>query len=386
MKNALATIQSNVITLSRSNFTVPQRRILFAIIETISPYLRNDLELQKGREISYQLGVFDISKIVYKASDLCRPELYGELRTALNQLKSKNYFLETEDMSFGSSLVLKYKFDVRAEYVELAIDEELFKMCIDLSKGYTLYQTKVALSFTSSYAMKIYELLAKWRNQSKFYISIEELRRLTDTHTKYLMIAQLKKRVLDTAKEQLDQSDITDLRFKYKDKRDGKRIVGFDIIVIKTDQSHEYEKQITANAPSLRWDFKKSLIDNFAIYGIVVKGETANTIKAYQGKFGEHKLAQDLESFAKLAEKNKARSIPAYIMSCFKKGMNPSAAPGVTPQGKAIAPAGVHQNYEKEPWEMTKEERVAHAMKKRAESDSDAGLKTIADLFGNLKK
>jgi len=36
-------------------------------------------------------------------------------------------------------------------------------------------------------------------------------------------------------------------------------------------------------------------------------------------------------------------------------------------------------------WEMNKEERVAHAMKKRAESDSDAGLKTIADLFGNLK-
>ena len=53
----------------------------------------------------------------------------------------------------------------------------------------------------------------------------------------------------------------------------------------------------------------------------------------------------------------------------------------MTPQ----APAGVHQNYEKEHWEMNKEERVAHAMKKRVESDSDAGPKTIADLFGNLK-
>ena len=85
----------------------------------------------------------------------------------------------------------------------------------------------------------------------------------------------------------------------------------------------------------------------------------------------------------KLAEKNKAHSIPAYIMSCFKKGMNPSAVPEVTPPPQA--PAGVHQNYEKELWEINKEERVAHAMKKRAESDSDPGLKTIADLFGNLK-
>lgn len=85
----------------------------------------------------------------------------------------------------------------------------------------------------------------------------------------------------------------------------------------------------------------------------------------------------------KLAEKNKAHSIPAYIMSCFKKSMNPTAVPGVTPPPQA--PAGVHQNYEKELWEINKEERVAHAMKKRAESDSDPGLKTIADLFGNLK-
>jgi plasmid replication initiation protein len=267
----------------------------------------------------------------------------------------------------------------RSEYIELVINTELFDILLDLSKGYTLYQTKVALSFTSIYAMKIYEVLAKWRASPKFYISIDELRRLTDTHVKYTKANDFKKNVLDLAKEQLDASDITDLKFKYMEKKQGKRIVGFDFIVIKTDKSHEHEKQITANAPSLRWDFRKSLIDNFAIYSIVVKGETANIIKAYQAKFGEHKLAQDLENFAKLAEKNNARSIPAYIMSCFKKGL-------VAPQGSTVATTGSRQNIEKEPWEMNKEERIAHAMKIRAESEKDDGLKSIADLFGNLKK
>lgn len=377
------TIQSNAITLSRSNFTVPQRRILFAIIETLSPYLRESIGTKQGKEISYQTALDNIGRIIYKASDLSRPENYGELRTALIQLEDKKYFIETEEYELRTRLILQSKFNRRSEHIQLDVNTELFDILLDLSKGYTLYQTKVALSFSSIYAMKIYEVLAKWRSSQKFYLSIEELRRLTDTQEKYTLAADFKKRVLDVAKDQLDVSDITDLRFKYKEKKQGKRIAGFDFIVIKTDKSHEYEKQITANAPSLRWDFKKSLIDNFAIYSIVVKGETANTIKAYQAKYGEHKLAQDLENFAKLAEKNKARSIPAYIMSCFKKGMNPSPASAVTtPQ----APAGVHKNYEKEPWEMNKEERVAHAMKKRAESDSEDGLKTIADLFGNLKK
>jgi plasmid replication initiation protein len=382
MSNITTTVQSNVITLSRSNFTVPQRRILFAIIETLSPYMRESLGFGHGKEISYQTALDNIGRITYRASDLSRPENYGELRTALIQLEDKKYFIETEEFELRTRLVLQSKFMKRSEYIELVINTELFDILLDLSKGYTLYQTKVALSFTSIYAMKIYEVLAKWRASPKFYISIDELRRLTDTHVKYTKANDFKKNVLDLAKEQLDASDITDLRFKYIEKKQGKRIVGFDFIVIKTDKSHEHEKQITTNAPSLRWDFRKSLIDNFAIYSIVVKGETANTIKAYQAKFGEHKLAQDLENFAKLAEKNKARSVPAYIMSCFKKGMNPSPAPvATTPQA-----AGVHQNYEKEPWEMTKEERVAYAMKKRAENDSEDGLKTIADLFGNLKK
>jgi plasmid replication initiation protein len=378
MSNITTTVQSNVITLSRSNFTVPQRRVLFAIIETLSPYLRENLGFAHGKEISYQTALDNIGRITYRASDLSRPENYGELRTALLQLEDKKYFIETEDFELRTRLVLQSKFLKRSEYIELVINTELFDILLDVSKGYTLYQTKVALSFSSIYAMKLYEVLAKWRAAPKFYISIDELRRLTDTHVKYTKANDFKKNVLDLAKEQLDASDITDLRFKYSEKKQGKRIIGFDIIVIKTDKSHEHEQQLKVHAPSLRWDFKKSLIDNFATYGIVAKGETAKTIKAYQAKFGEHKLAQDLENFAKQAEKNKARSVPGYIMTCFKKGLEQSPAQNATaPQNS--------KNYEKEPWEMNKEERIAHAMKKRAEDDSGAGLKSIADLFGNIK-
>ena len=379
MTNISTTVQSNAITLSRSNFTVPQRRILFAVIETLSPYLRENLGLGHGKEISFQTALDNIGRIIYRASDLCRPENYGELRTALSQLEDKKYFIETDEYEIRTRLILQSKFNKRSEYIQLDVNTELFDILLDLSKGYTLYQTKVALSFTSIYAMKLYEVLAKWRSSSKFYIDIDELRRLTDTQEKYILAADFKKRVLDVAKEQLDNSDITDLRFKFSEKKKGKKIVGFDFIVIKTDKSHEHEKQITVNAPSLRWDFKKSLIDNFAVYSIVVKGETANTIKAYQAKFGEHKLAQDLESFAKLAEKNNARSIPAYIMSCFKKGLNPVATNVVT------KPVPNQKPLEKEPWEMNKDERIAHALKVRAESESSDGLKKIGDIFGNLK-
>jgi plasmid replication initiation protein len=373
------TIQSNTLTLSRSNFTVPQRRILFAIVETLSPYLRSDLDFKKGKEISYQTALDDLGKIIYKACDLSTADNYGELRTALLQLEDKKYFIETEDFELRTRLILQSKFKKRSEYIEIVINTDLFDVLLDLKKGYTLYQTKVALSFTSIYAMKLYELIAKWRNAPKFYIDIDELRRMTDTHGKYMQVADFKKNVLDVARAQLNASDVTDLRFKYTEKKFGKRITGFDITLIKTENSHDHI-EVTTPPPSLRWDFRKDLIDNFAHYGIVAKGETAKTIKAYQAKFGEHRLAQDLENFAKLAEKNNARIVPAYIMSCFKKGLN---APIKT---SGVATPGSYEKYEKEAWEMTKEERVAHAMKVRAENDNNNSMKPIADLFPHLVK
>jgi hypothetical protein len=362
------TVQSNIISLSRSNFTVPQRRILYAVIETLSPYLRRDLNLAKGKEIQYELGFFDISKITYKASDICEPRLYGELRTALRQLKEKHFFIETSEMAFGSSFVLKYNFKERSEIIELAIDEELYKMIIDLSAGYTLYQTKVVLSLSSIYAMKMYEIVAKWRNVTKFFITLEELKRLTDTIGKYSQIKDFKKRVLDISKEQLDKSEITDLRFKYKEKKEGKRIIGFEITVIKTENAHEFIEVEKANTPSLRWNFSKDLLENFASYGVNLKGKNLDLIVRYQATFGEKKLIEELEYYS-----NKAvgkTNIPAYIISCFKKALDqpqvtqqiqPTTIP--KPIGSIISEVNLAN---KEVWEMTPAEKKEYIAKKRA--------------------
>jgi len=359
------TAQSNQITLSRSNFTVPQRRILYAIIETISPFLKNGISKKCGREVSYQLGFFDISKIVYKASDLSRADDYDELRKALEQLKNKNFFLNTKDMSFGSSLILKYKFDRRSEYVELAIDEELYNLCLDLNNGYTLYQTKVALSFTSVYAMKMYEILSNHRSSKTFSIGLVELRRLTNTENKYVMIKQFKERVLGIAKSQLDASDITDLKFKYKEKKKGKEIVGFDITIIKTDQSHEHEKFLSDNAPSLRWDFSKPLLENFESYGIVLKGQNAELIKQCKARFGERGVAERLAQFAKIGETK--NNLAAYVISCFKNELDPNLSKKEAVSiPKIPQPIGSIIAQEKEVWEMSDAEKREYIAQKRA--------------------
>lgn len=351
---------SNKIIFSRSNFTLYQRKLLGLIIETLSPYLFNEISAKYGKAIKYQLGVFNMSHIVYKASDICPPSEYGELRKALHDLKNRFYEIETDEIYLGSSLILKYEFNKRSEIVELGIDNKLYELALDLTDGYSLYQTNVLLSFTSIYAMRIYELLAKWRNKLSFQITIDELRQMTDTQSKYALTKDLKKYVLDVAKKQLDELDITDLRFDYQDIKKGRSIVGFKIKIIKTKHAHE-QNQLTAKV-SLHWDFSKDLIENFAKYNLVIKGRNLDLVKALKQAVGEQKLALEMDS---IFEKSKIMKNPqGYMIKSLQNYL---------------------KNTQKEPAEMTPVERKQHAENAR-KGDTEGSPKAIGDLFANLKK
>jgi plasmid replication initiation protein len=320
MKIEGLTAISNKIVLSRSNFNVPERRILAAVIESLSPHLKEDITLKTtGKELSFEARIDDMSKITYRASDLSIPENYGEIRKALDSLGNRKirieYIEDNEPTYFGSNLISKFKFIGRSETIEIWADNELYRFLLDLSLGYTLYQTKVVLSFSSIYAMRMYEIIAKWRNKGQFYITIEELRWLTDTVDKFDRTNDFKRRVLDTAKIQMDESEITDLKFDYKEKKEGKTIVGFDFFIYKTDLAHDAPRK-KLQPTSLRWDFGEELIANFERFGLNIKGKNLETVKALKLQIGEKKLSELMETLYEKAKTKKNAS--GYIISSLK--------------------------------------------------------------------
>lgn len=315
MKVEGLTTVSNKIVLSRSNFSLPQRKILAAIISVISPILNGVLTANKNH-LPIQLSTDNFQEINYKASELSLPENYLELRKALAELCTRGVFIETDEIDYGSTLISEYEFNKRSEYITLHVSKKLYSLLLDLTQGYTTYQTQVLLSFSSIYAMRLYEIIAKWRNKTTFYISIEELRRLTDTIDKFERTNDIKKYVLQVAKQQLNDSEITDLRFDYKKKKIGRKIIGFDIFIYKTEFAHDLPQRKLQEA-SLHWDFSKDMIENFKTFGLVgLKGKNLETIKALQTLLGENKLALEIERIHSYAA-DKPNTI-GYIIASLK--------------------------------------------------------------------
>jgi plasmid replication initiation protein len=368
MENTDLTYSSNKLILSRSNFTVHQRILLEAIINTLSTPLRDKIDTNKNKEIAYEPRFDEISTITYRAADLIDKDGYRALRKAILELKSRSYFIETENLEIITGFVLKAEFDKRSEYVKLVIDESIFNICIDLTSGYTTYQTNVLLSLQSIYSIKIYEILAKWRNKDMFYVTVDELRRLTDTADIYTLPADLKKYVLDISLKQINESPISDLNFTYKHVKEGRKIVGFEFRIFKTAHAHENKKM--KRLYSLRWDFSKDLISNFENYDIKIVGKNLDLMKSFVAKYGEKKLAEELEKLSGLAkEKNNPT---AYIIASLKNQLNPAKVIPIIPVKS-----------DKEAWEMTPAERKELAKDERRRDDSPTILAKLMEEIGN---
>lgn len=343
----ILTAQSNQMTLSKMNVTTPyQKRILYAVIDSLSPHIKTKLEEAKGKTIGKHFAlskdIFDVvARICYKMKELEPHGNYGRLRQALKDLREKTVSIELkEGVILDTGLLLQAKHDERSEDVEIVVSLELYQFLADLSKGATMFQMKVAMSFRSIYAMKLYEYISMQREFKTFQINLDTFRFIMNCEDKFEFTKDLKKYVLDIAVQQINESETTDLKVAYTDRKKGKKVIGFTFFISKTENAHDSEmvKARAKNPVSLHWDFSKDLIENFKKIGLVIKGKNLDLIKALKLEMGEKRILEEMER----------------VFAYSKEQKNP--------QGYMItALQNLLKSVQKEPGEMSPPERRKHA-------------------------
>ena len=326
-KNVISQISNNFVMSNITFDNVFEKRVVYALIDSVSPYLKTNVEslneLKKlGKETSYQQGLFDIDLITYKAKDLeSNRSEYPILRQALLDL-DRRIVIETEEETIATRFVPKFKWNKRSDLIEIQVDRELIQFLCDITGGYANAQIKTAISLKSHHSMKIYELLCSWRNKPKFNIKIEKLRFITGCLGIYSNAGEFKRRVLDVAMKELNNHADTDLKFKYKVKKEGVKVVSYDFYIIKTNKAYEEKKKQDEVSP--RWSLSKELIDSLEKQNILVKGQTIETIKKWSSEVYNHNdndMIHQIGKYVEAAERKfgEGKNYAAYIMNCIKK-------------------------------------------------------------------
>jgi len=125
---------------------------------------------------------------------------------------------------------------------------ELYEHIYDLSKGYTLYQMITMMSLPKTVSMSMYGLVCAFRKKKKFYISNEEITRITGTA--YARPNDIKTRILEVAQRHLKESETSDMLFTFKPVEDKestskkKPIKGWDIYPHHTHKSINVKSEL----------------------------------------------------------------------------------------------------------------------------------------------
>ena len=322
-------MQSNQVTLSKINLAnVYEKRLLNAFIDSLSPHLKGKIEeakgISKGAHIEEQrelvFGANESITYTYRLSDVePNSQNYDRLRSAIKKLRKTDIDIVTSDRTEIFTGLIEYaEINHRQEFFKARVSLTAYQFLCDLSKGYSLKNFKTALELKTLYSSCIYDLICKWRNKPTFEIDIEELRFITNTENKYTATKDFKKRVLDSAKKELDESDFADLTFTYEDIKRGRTITGFRIHIFHTKNDSLKLSELTKSV-SPNWDFEKPVIEYLNRNKINFNGANRELLKRFFKLKGTN-LGLDFLEKTKEAALRKSRNNPqGYIIGAVKK-------------------------------------------------------------------
>lgn len=201
--------QSYIFTTAKYDFSIYEKRILYRQIE-IEQALLNNEALKDCIKIDTNLWgdkkyTIPISMLLSGKED----KNHYQIKKAFKDLKSKNIEYEDEKEYACFGVIDKFWIDKYGKNVTWQSDRRIVEAVMDFSKGWRKYELAIAMQFESVYAMRFYELIA---NKTKpITYEVVFLEKMFQLENKYrnpqgnLNISMFKRRVLETAKKELDK-------------------------------------------------------------------------------------------------------------------------------------------------------------------------------------
>jgi plasmid replication initiation protein len=216
--------QDNSITNARYDFTACQLDILFCVMSQIHDEHGSNIYSISAKEIE----ILTSRKWNYKQFD-----------EATDSLGSRKFEIDT------NRVYRKYWLFQRVDYIkgegkiEIKFSDEGIALLKNLKNNFTTYELKSALSMSSKYAKRIYQLCSQWKDigETKKY-DIKEFKAIlglfdSKGNEPYKSISALKKYVFDIAVRQINEHSDLKVSYHMEGERGRKRPLKYVTFYIK---------------------------------------------------------------------------------------------------------------------------------------------------------
>lgn len=156
---------------------------------------------------------------------------YHQLKIAAKTLFHRYVVLHDTHPESGNPRVLDARWVSSVAYVEgsglvqLKFGDDIVPYITRLEEEFTSYKIKSVAKMTSTYAIRLYELLMQWKDVGKRSVDLDELKNMLGVSKEYAVLKNFKARVLDVAVSQVNE--FSDLDVRYENVKFGRKVTGF---------------------------------------------------------------------------------------------------------------------------------------------------------------
>jgi plasmid replication initiation protein len=141
---------------------------------------------------------------------------YRDLKEGINRLYERSINLSIDDKSIKMRWVQEIQFLDSQSIIGIRFSKPILPFISNLSREFTKYALSDIAGINSGYGIRIYELLVQYRQIGKREISVESLRSMLELGKKYPLFADFKKRVIDTAVDQINECSPLSVSYEQK--------------------------------------------------------------------------------------------------------------------------------------------------------------------------
>ena len=164
--------------------------------------------------------------------DIAGLDARRDFRHIKNACKSLNekvlVFVDNEGKEFKTSSFITES-ELKNGELKLGFYGRVIPFFNKLKKRFTSYDLLQTKQFTGKYTIRFYELIKQYEKIGKRKIAIETLRKMFQLEHKYLVYADFRRSVINSAQKELKEK--SDLYFEYKQNKEGRNIASITLTI-----------------------------------------------------------------------------------------------------------------------------------------------------------
>lgn len=218
-------VMSNDLIKGKSNLSLNELKLLRM---TIMQIMKEDTDF-----LTYQVSIVELAKSL----GISRQNLYVEVMEMCKHLMQEIVFIGDGNPKHKWEM---FQWCSRCKYedgiITIRLHDDLKPYLLELKKHYTQYMLQDILILKTVYAVRMYELIVE-ELRTKVYadkvatveLSLETIRKATNTEDKYDTISMFRSRVIDSAISEINEK--LGYRITYEPIKRSRKIVGYKFTV-----------------------------------------------------------------------------------------------------------------------------------------------------------